>query len=85
MSARLSNVVLPPESGKRQIEDRDLVLTTDQERAARVIHLVLRTQVDVRQRFGELGETSGMHVDARAPQDTAEDQQIVEETRHPGT
>jgi protein-tyrosine-phosphatase len=72
--------VLPPEGRKRQVEDRDLILAMDEERAARVIHLVPCGEVDVAQRFGELRETSGVNVDPGAPQDTAEDQQVVEET-----
>ena len=73
-------VVFPPKGGKRQVEDRDLVLAMDQERAARVIHVVARAEVHVAQRFDEIRETPGMHAEACAAQDAAEDQQVVEET-----
>src|SRR5881394_3875594 len=81
-SSGLSVEVLPPEDRKRQIEDRHLVLAMDEKRAARVIHVLACAEVDIAQRFDELREASGMHVEPGAAQDAAEDQQVVEETRH---
>ena len=54
----------------------------DEQRAAGVIDLVARAEVDVSERLDDIEQATGMDVDARAPQDAAEDQQVIEETGH---
>ena len=54
----------------------------DEQRPARVIHLVARAEVHLFERFDDVEQTTGMDVDAGAPQDASEDQQILEESRH---
>src|SRR5260221_4715906 len=68
-----------PEGVKGDIEDRHLVLAMDEQRPARVIDLVSRGEVDMRERLDEVGGAAGMGADPGLPQDTAEGQQLVEQ------
>jgi hypothetical protein len=77
--------MIAPEGRKRQIENRHVILAMDEERAADVIHVVASAEVDVPERFDELREASGVNLEPGPPQDAAEDQQVVEEARHPNT
>ena len=82
VAAGLSLVVFAPEGRERPVEDRDLFLAMDEQRTARVIHLVACAEVHMSERLDDVEQTPGMDVDARAPQDAAEDQQVIEETGH---
>jgi hypothetical protein len=50
----------------------------DEQRTAGVMYVFPRGEVYVSQRFHDIQEASRLDVDARAPQDPAEDQQVVE-------
>ena len=81
----LAVVVIAPEGRKRQIENGNLILAMDEECAADVIHVVAGAEVDIPERFDQLREASGVNLEPCQPQDAAEDQQVVEEARHPKT
>ena len=66
-----------PEHVERAIEDRDLIVTMDEERAAGVIDLVARAEIDVLQRVSHVDQTADVHVDSGAPQQPAEDDEIM--------
>jgi hypothetical protein len=77
--------MVAPESCKGTIEDRELFAAMDQQGAERLMHLVRRGEIDVRQRFYNIKQAPGLDVDARTPEDAAKDQQVVEEERHRST
>ena len=72
----------PPEHVERAIEDRQLIVTMHEERAAGVINLVARAEVDVLQRVRHVDQTADVHVDPGAPQQPAEDDEIMLEVGH---
>ena len=53
-----------PEHVERAIEHRELIVTMHEERAAGVIDLVARAEIDVLQRVRHVDQTADMHVDA---------------------
>ena len=71
-----------PELVERVIEDRELIVTMHKKRAAGVIDLVARAEIDVLQRVGHVDQTSDVHVDPGAPQQPAEDDEIMLEVGH---
>ncbi len=71
-----------PERVEGAVEDRDLFLAMDEQRAAGVIHLVARAEIDMPERVDHVEQPASVDVDARVPQDASEDQQVVEEVRH---
>jgi hypothetical protein len=73
-------VVFAPEGGERTVENRHLFPAVDEQRAARVIHLVACAEVHVFEGLDDVEQTAAMDVDARAPEDAAKDQQVIEET-----
>src|SRR4051812_12145440 len=77
--------MVPPEEGKREIEQRHLLVPADEERAARLIHILTRREVDIGQRFDELRHAPRVNRNARAPKNAGKDQQVVEQTGHPGS
>src|SRR5688572_1576531 len=74
-----------PEVREHPIEDAELFGPMDEQRAAGVIHLVACAKVDLSERLDDVEHTAGMHIDAFAPQDAAEDEQVFEEIRHAAT
>ena len=72
----VSPVVLAPEGVEGDVEDRNLFLAMDEQRAARVIDLVACAEVHVPERLDDIEQAAAMDVDARAPQEAAEDQQV---------
>ena len=80
--SRLSPVVLAPEGGEGDVEERNLFVAMDEQRAARVIDLAAFAEVHVPERIDDIEQATAMDVDARAPQEAAEDQQVIEETGH---
>src|SRR6187551_4082371 len=79
---RLSSVVLAPEGLEGDVEERNLLVAMDEQRAARVIDLAAFPEVHVPERIDDIEQATAMDVDARAPQEAAEDQQVIEETGH---
>src|SRR6266511_4177606 len=73
--------VIAPEGVESGVEDLEILMPVDEQRPAGVIHLVTRAQVDVLQRLGHVEQTSDVHLEAKAPQQAAEDQQVVDEAR----
>src|SRR5207244_1570025 len=71
--------VRAPERRKGKIEDEGLVLSIEEERSARVIHLLAWAEIDKCEGGHERGKASRRYVKPRAPQETAEDQQVVGE------
>jgi hypothetical protein len=58
--------VCTPEHIERAIENRQLIVTMDEERAAGVIDLIARGEIDVLQRIGHVDQPADVHVDAGA-------------------
>jgi hypothetical protein len=54
----------------------------DKQTAARVVHVLAPADVDVLQRIDHIQEPARMHVEAEAPQQAAEDDEVGEETGH---
>src|SRR6478736_7352422 len=79
---RLSSVVLAPEGGEGDVEERNLFVAMDEQRAARVIDLAAFPEVHVPECVDDVEQATAVDVDARAPQEAAEDQQVIEETGH---
>jgi hypothetical protein len=71
-------VVLPPEGCKRPIERRDLFGAMDEQRPARVIHLVARRQIHISEPLDNVEEAPGMNIDASEAEKASEDQQVIE-------
>ena len=72
-------IVQPPERRERAVEDRHLIVTLDEQRAAAVIHLVARAEIHVSERVNQIGEASRVNRKTRPPEDTAEDENVVYE------
>ena len=66
-----------PEHVERAIENRELIVAMHEKRAAGVIDLVARAEIDVRQRARHVDQTADVHVDPGAPQQPAEDDEIM--------
>ncbi len=73
-------MVFAPERAERPVENRYLFPAMDEQRTARVIHLVACAEVPMSKRLDDVEQASSMDVDAGAPQDAAKDQQVIEET-----
>ena len=58
---------------------RESLVAMDEQRAAGVIDLVARAEIDVLQRLDDVEHASGVDVEAGAPQQAAEDQQVLEQ------
>ncbi len=76
--------VLAPEGGKRRVEHTDVIVVRDEERPARLIHIVARGEVYVLERFNEIDDAAGQNGNAHSPQDAAEHQQVLEKAGHEG-
>ena len=57
-----------PERLERAIEDRQILVTVHEQRAARVIDLVARGEIDMLQRLDDVEQTAGVHVDPEPAQ-----------------
>src|SRR6478672_11792006 len=75
-------MMLAPERGEGCVEECNLFTAMDEQRPARVIDLAAFLQVDVPERIDEIEQAAAVDVDARAPQEAAENQQIIEEMGH---
>jgi len=62
-----------PEQIERAIENRQLIVSMDEERAAGVIHLIARGEIDVLQRVGDVDQSADVDVDPGAAEQPAED------------
>src|SRR4051812_9539689 len=82
--ASLPFAMFAPEGRKGDVERRDLIVTMNEERAAGVIDLVARSEIDVPERFDEVRYARGVNSHPGASQDPGEDQQVLRETRHGG-
>jgi hypothetical protein len=74
-----------PEHFEGAIEGCELILPVHEQRAARVIHLVPRSQVDVLQGLGDVDDPPDVDVDAEPSKQTPEDDQVVRQLGHAGT
>ena len=66
-------------AGNTQLE---VLVPVHEQRPARVVDLVTRGDIDVLQRLGHVEQPSDVHLEAEAPPQAAEDQQVVDEARH---
>ena len=73
--------MLTPERGERRVEEREVLVTLNQKRAARVIHIVAGREVDVLQRAGQIREAPRVDLKAGGAKDSREKQKIFYE-RH---
>ena len=62
-----------PERVERAIEDGQLLVPVDQQRAARVIDVLTVADVDVLQLIGDVEQTPRVHVETKAAEQPAED------------
>ena len=51
----------------------------DEQRSARVIHLVAHAEVHMAECVDDVEQTPGMDIDAGEPEDAAEDQQVFQQ------
>jgi hypothetical protein len=79
---RRSSVVRAPEGGEGDIEERDLFVAMNEQRAACVIDLAPVAEIHVPECIDDIEEATAMNVETCAPQEAAEDEQVVEQTGH---
>ena len=82
LHVRAASRVHAPEHVERAIEHRELIVAMHQQRPAGVIDLVARRQVHVLQRLRDVDHAADVHVDAAAPKQPAEDDQIALKVGH---
>ena len=69
-------VARAPEPLEGSIEDLELFMAMDEQRPARVIHLVAFAEIEIPKRLDNIEEPARMNVDPRATEDAAELQQV---------
>lgn len=74
--------LLAPERVERAVEYGEVFSTMDEQGAARVVHVLARTDVDMLQRLGDVEEAPDVHLHAERPQQPAEDEDICQEGSH---
>jgi hypothetical protein len=72
--------VVTPEGVEHLIERPELFVTLDQQRATGVEDFVARIEVDVVERLGQVEDSADRDIEAYAPQQPAEDDQVLNET-----
>ncbi len=82
MRPQESVAVHAPERVERAIERREVVAAMDEERAARVVHVLAGADVHVLQRLGDVKQAPHVHLEAQRAEQAAEDEQVVEEGGH---
>ena len=77
MTQDLSPAIMP-ERLEGTIEDRQVLVPMDEQRAAGVVDLVANADVDVLQRLGDVQHPPRVDVEPEAPQQAAEREQVGE-------
>jgi hypothetical protein len=68
-----------PEDSKGFVETREVRLTVDEQRAEREIEIRPASNLDVRQRAGDVNHAPGLDVDAKRMEHAAEMEQVGEQ------
>jgi hypothetical protein len=71
--------VIAPERVEHLRKRRQLIVSLYEQRATRVEHLVPHLDVDVGQRFSKLEDAADRYLEAKAPKDTPEDDEVFDE------
>ena len=74
--------MVTPEGVEYLPEWAELFMALDEERATGVEDFVARVDVDVRERFGQIEDSTDGDVEADAAQQPAERDQVFDESRH---